>query len=86
MPVNLVLRVWVTAELVVRDWVHLADIYVGSVRKTKEQEASEGRQPLGTRRGRNITPAENTNYARTPVASTAVTSRDKARLKHSHSA
>lgn len=45
MPVNLVLRVWVTAELVVGDWVHLADVYVGPVRKTKEQEASEGRQP-----------------------------------------
>lgn len=40
MPVNLVLRVWVTAELVVGDGLHLPDIYVGSVRKTKEQDAS----------------------------------------------
>lgn len=61
MPVNLVLRVWVTAELVLGDWVHLADIYVGSVRKTKEHDASEGWQPQGTQRGRHIQQAVNNN-------------------------
>lgn len=41
MPVNLVLWVWVPADLVVDERLHLADVYVGSVRKTKEHSASE---------------------------------------------
>lgn len=35
-PVNLVLGVWVPGDLVVNEWVHLAHVYVGSVRETEE--------------------------------------------------
>lgn len=41
MPVNLVLWVWVPGGLVVNEWVHLADVYVGSVRTRIEYSTSE---------------------------------------------
>lgn len=42
MPVNLVLWVWVTGELAVTEGLHLADVYIGSVRKTRGQDTSDG--------------------------------------------